>query len=169
MFMLDLSPPYALWSIWKGLSLLQRLFMELLCVISAYCLFVSFRTALRLRSIEKQGSNEHTIPIEGALAPLYRSLANTRRIIGATFYLFGFLLFFSLQLIVNTLGGKEPFQLKQIFGSFVLCCAFAANVFAIFLILHVAEWLVYIRLNQSAKRLNSGPRGRENTVSAVGT
>jgi hypothetical protein len=166
MFMLD--PPYLLWSIWRGLSLLQRLFIELLCVISAYCLFASFRTALRLRAIEKQDSNERTIPIDGALAPLYRSLANTRRIIGATFYLFGFFLFFCLQLIVNTLGGKD-FPLKQIFGSFVLCCAFAANVFFIFLVLHVAEWLVYIMLNRCSKRLNGGPRGRENKVSAVGT
>jgi len=54
-------------------------------------------------------------------------------------------------------------------GSFVLCCAFAANVFFIFLVLHVAEWLVFIMLNQCSKRLDGGPRGRENKVSAVGT
>lgn len=164
MFMFD--PPYPLWSIWKDFSLLQRLFMELLCAISVYCLFVSFRTALRVRAIEKQNLKERTIPIEEALAPLYRSLANTRRIIGATFYLFGFFLFFSLQFVVNTLGSNP---LKEIMGSFVLCCAFAANVFPIFLVLHVAEWLVYIMLNQCSKRLGGGPRGREIKVSAVGT
>ena len=156
MFMFN--PPYPLWSIWKDFGLLQRLFMELLCAVSAYCLFVSLRTALRLRAIEKQNSKERTIPTEEALAPLYRSLANTRRIIGATFYLFGFVLFLCLQFIVNTLGGGNP--LKQIMGSFVLCCAFAANVFLIFLVLHVAEWIAYIRLNQCAKRLNKGPNGR---------
>ncbi|MGA2458377.1 MAG: hypothetical protein ABSF85_12480 [Terriglobales bacterium] len=106
------------------------------------------------------------IPIEDALAPLYRSLANTRQVIGAAFYLFGFILFLGLQTIVNTLGGRE-FQLKQIFGSFVVCCAFAANVFLIFLVLHVAEWLVYIMLNRCSKRLNNGSRGREDKGGAV--
>jgi hypothetical protein len=127
--------------------------MGLLCAISAYCLFASFRTALRVRVIDKQHLKERTIPIEEALAPLYRSLANTRRIIGATFYLFGFFLFFCLQLAVNTLGGGNG--LKEFLGSFVLSCAFAANVFLIFLVLHVAEWVVYIMLNRCSKRLNN--------------
>jgi hypothetical protein len=143
------DPPYALWSIWNGFGLLPRLFMDLLFAISAYCLFVSLRTALRLRAIRKQNLNELTFEV--ALAPLYRSLANTRRVIGATFYIFGFVLFLNLQFIVNTLS---PNPLKEIMGGFVLCCAFAANVFLIFLVLHVAEWLVYSRLNQCAKRLN---------------
>ena len=155
-----MNPPYALWSIWNGFGLLQRLFIELLFAISAYCLFVSFRTALRLRTIEKQNVNERVIPIEGALAPLYRSLANTRQVIGATFYVFGFVLFLNLQFIQNTLGARSAAgELKQILGSFMMCCAFGANVFFILMLLHVAQWIVFIMLNRFSKRLNNGSHG----------
>jgi hypothetical protein len=157
------DPPYAFWSIWKGFGPLQRLFIELLFAVAAYCLFVLFRTALRLRGIERH-FNERMIPIEVALAPLYRSLANTRRVIGATFYLFGFVLFYGLQLIVNTIGNPS---LKVVLGGFVCSCAFAANVFFIILVLHVGEWLVYIMLNRCSKRLSDGPHGTEDKAGAV--
>lgn len=158
------EPPYALWSIWKELGLLSRLFIELLFAPSAYCLFVSSRTVARLRTLERHDSNECMISIDEALAPLYRSLRNTRRIIGATFYLFGFVLFLGLENIVNTVGG-DPF--KVILGGFVLSCAFAANVFFIIFVLHVIEWLVYLMLNRCSRRLNDRSRGREDGLGNV--
>jgi hypothetical protein len=165
-----MNPPYALWSIWNELGFLQRLFMELLFAVAAYCLFASFRTALQLRTIEKLNMHERVIPIERALAPLYRSLANTRQVIAATFYVFGFVLFFSLQFIQNTLGARsEAGELKQILGSFMMCCAFGANVLFIFLLLHLAQWLVYVMLNRCSKRLKNGPQGREDKVEAIST
>jgi len=145
------------WSIWREFGLLPRYFLVLLCAIGIYCLFAILRTALRLHGIEKQDPNERLIPIEDVLAPLYRSLANTRQLIGATFYLFGFVFFLLLPNIQNTLEARgTASELKQILGGFQICCEFAANVFLIFLVLHLAEWLVYIRLNQCAKRLNGG-------------
>lgn len=165
-----MNPPYALWSIWKGLGFLQHLFIDLLFAVAAYCLFVSFRTALRLRTIEQQHADERVIPIEGVLAPLYRSLANTRQVIGATFYVLGFVVFFSLQFIGNTLGARTiASELNQILGGFVLCCAFAANAFVILLLLHVVQWLVSIMLNRCSKRVNSGSHGREEKMEAVST
>jgi hypothetical protein len=165
-----MNPPYALWSIWNGFGLLQRLFMELLLAIAAYCLFVSFRTALRLHTIEKQNVNGRVISIEGVLAPLYRSLANTRQVIGATFYVFGFVLFLNLQFVQNTLGARSAAgELKQILGGFMMCCAFGANVFFILLLLHIAQWLVSIMLNRCSKRLNNGSHRREEKMEAVST
>jgi len=165
-----MNPPYAFWSIWNGFGLLQRLFIELLFAIAAYCLFVSFRAVLRLRTIEKQNVNERVIPIEGALAPLYRSLANTRQVIGATFYVFGFVLFLNLQFIQNTLGARSAAgELKQILGSFMMGCVFGANVLFILLLLHVAQWLVFIMLNRCSKRLNNGSHGREEKIEVVST
>lgn len=158
------DPPYAFWSIWRGFGPLQRLFIELLFAVAAYCLFVLFRTAVRLRGIERH-FNERIIPIEVALAPLYRSLANTRRVIGATFYLFGFVLFYGLQLIVHAIG--DP-SLKMVLGGFVCSCAFAANVFFIILVLHAGEWLVYTLLNRCSKRLSGGSHGRGDNAEAVG-
>ena len=158
------------WSIWKEFGPLPRYFIVLLCAIGIYCLLAILRTALRLHAIEKQDPNERVIPIEDVLTPLYRSLANTRQLIGATFYLFGFLLFLLLPNIQNTLGARSTFsELKQILGGFLICCEFAANVFFIFFVLHVADWLVYMMLNRCSKRLNGGSRSREENVGAVGT
>jgi hypothetical protein len=42
----------------------------------------------------------------------------------------------------------------QILGSFVVDCAFATNVFAIFLILHLIEWFVLSKLNTYSERLS---------------
>jgi len=135
---------------------------------SYFALFIILRTALRLHAIRKQDPHEHLIPIEDVLAPLYRSLANTRQLIGATFYLFGFVFFLLLPNIQNTLEARSTAEeLKQILGGFQICCEFAANVFFIFFVLHVAEWIVYMMLNRSSKRLNSGPRGRQENVGAV--
>jgi hypothetical protein len=98
------------------------------------------------------------------------SLANTRRLIGATFYLFGGVLFLVLPNVQNTLGARSTAaELRQILGSFLTCCEFAAIVFFVFFVLHVAEWLVYLMLNRCSKRLNGGSRSRENKMSAVGT
>jgi len=152
------------------LGVLPRLFVEFLFAIAAYCLFVSFRTAFRLRTIEKHHLNETVMPIEGALAPLYRSLANTRQVIWATFYIFGVVLFLNLQFIQHTLGaGSVAGELKQILGNFMMCCAFAANVFFILLVLHIAQWLVFIMLNRCSKRLNNGSHGREEKMEVVST
>ena len=168
--MLMFNPPYPFWSIWREFGLLLRLFIVLLCAIGVYCLFATLRTALRLHAIEKQNLDERMIPIEDALAPLYRSLANTRQVIGTTFFLFGFVLFFVLPNVENTLGARSTAaELKQILGSFVLCCEFAQNVFFIFLVLHVAQWLAYIMLNRCSKRLNNGSHGREGKMEAVST
>jgi len=168
--MLMFNPPYPFWSIWREFGLLLRLFIVLLCAIGVYCLFATLRTALRLHAIKKRNSNERMIPIGDALAPLYRSLANTRQVIGATFYVFGFVLFFVLPNVENTLGARSTAaELKQILGSFVLCCEFAQNVFFIFLVLYVAQWLVYLMLNRCSKRLSGGLRRREENVGAVGT
>jgi len=165
-----MNPPYALWSIWNEFGPLQRIFIELLFAISAYCLFVSFRTALRLRTIEKRNVKECDIPIDVALTPLYRSLANTRQVIGVTFYIFGFVLFLNLQFVQNTLGARNAVgELKQILGSFMMCCAFGANVFFILLLLHIVQWLVFIMLNRCSKRLNNGLHGRAEKMEVVGT
>lgn len=158
--MLMFDPPYPFW-IWMEFGLLLRFFIVLLCVIGVYCVFAILRTALRLHAIEKQDPNERMVPIENDLTPLYRSLANTRRLIGATFYLFGLVLFLVLPSVRNTLGARSTAsELNQILGGFLVCCEFAAIVFFIFFVLHVAEWLVYMMLNRSSKRLNVGSRIR---------
>ena len=140
------EPPYALWSIWSNLSHLQQAFLLMLGVVSSYSLFSAAKTLLRLRLIRRLRSEESAHVRESASA-LSIHCANVRRVIGATFYLFGLVLFLGLQTVGHTLGGGF---MQQILGNFLLHFAFAANVFFVFLTIHSIQWLVSARVDAFA-------------------
>jgi hypothetical protein len=149
------DPPYALWSIWKDLSVLQRLFVLTLCVVSAYSLYSASMTLLRLRSIGNVNPNENFAPIRRSVDALFNLCASVRQVIGATFYLFGLVLFLGLQTVGRTLGDGPTTVGSLVLGNFILHFAFAANVFFIFLVLHLVQWFVFSRLNSYSQRLNA--------------
>ena len=88
--------------------------------------------------------------ISGAIQPilvrLHSRCANLRQILVATFYLFGFLFFIGLQDAPITLGDGPSFPMVQVLGSFVFHFVFAANIFLVFLVLHVLQWMISMRL-----------------------
>jgi len=71
--------------------------------------------------------------------------------IAAAFYLFGVVLFLSFQMMGRYIMGDA--FVTQFLGLLVLNCAFATNLFAVFLVLHLIQWLVASRLNRYSKRL----------------
>src|ERR1700736_5679093 len=121
------DPPYALWSIWKELGYLDRLVILILCVISIYSLFLSISTLLRLRSMRHTETKETATSIRDSVAVLCNRWSRLRQVIAATFYLFGLILFIGLQTIGNYVGDGNG--ATHVLGSFILQCAFAANVF----------------------------------------
>lgn len=141
------EPPYALWSIWSALSHLQQAFLLVLGVVSSYSLFSAIKTLLRLRLIRGLGSEEST-RIRESISALSIHCASVRRATGATFYLFGLVLFLGLQTVGHTLGGGV---MQQVLGNFLLHFAFAANVFFVFLVLHSIQWLVSARVDSYRK------------------
>jgi hypothetical protein len=147
------DPPYALWSIWKELSLLQRVFLLILGTVSTHSLFAAIRTLLRLRSIRRLPSG-NTASIQQSMAELQHVCANARQIIGATFYLFGLVLFSGMQTLGNTLGDGAT-SAPRILGDLILHSAFATNVFFVFLVLHLVQWFVFRGLNSHSERLNA--------------
>src|SRR6266852_2419444 len=90
------DPPYAFWSIWRSLSWAQRGFFLILFAVSGYCIFSLTKVLLRLRSTSLTRDCDSSL--------IYSRIAHLRQMIGATFYLFGFVLFFSLQFAINTFG-----------------------------------------------------------------
>src|ERR1022692_227485 len=133
------DPPYALWSIWRQLSLLDRGVIMILYAVFIYCVFSTIRTMLQLRSVWNR-PNENIVVVHQGVATLATRYSNVRQVIGAAFYLFGLVLFLGLEAIPNVLGdGKEPLG-TYVLDSFLLQCAFAANVFLIFLVLHLIQW-----------------------------
>lgn len=148
-----LSPPYALWSIWKSLSTLQRSFILLLGVVGAYSLVSAATTLLRLHSIRQAKTNSDLAPVRASLLVLQRRFANMRQALRATFYLFGFILFFGLESIGYVLADTNRPLSYYVLGNFICNCAFAANVFLIFFTLQLVEWLVSRQLSSCLETL----------------
>ena len=71
------------------------------------------------------------------------------------FFLFGVVLFESLQWAYVTIDNSKTPVGFLILKNFLPHFAFAFNVFFIFLILHVAEWFVSILINRFAVQLKS--------------
>ena len=133
------NPPYALWSIWGYLSWLQRSFFVVLFALCIYWFLALGRIILCLRA----GSD----PADKGDLPALQSLdANLRQLIGAAFYLFGLVLFLSLQAAELTLGDGAQSVAGTILQHFMIDFAFGANVFIVFLLLHSAHCLVSRRL-----------------------
>jgi len=147
------DPPYALWTIWRQLSLLNHGLVLILGAVFAYCLFSTIKTMLRLHSVWNHPNQDRATVCE-AVAVLATRYARMRQVIGATFYLFGGVLFLGLENITNFLDrGKEPLGI-YVLDNFLLLCAFAANVFFIFLVLHFIQWSGSAVLDSLSRRVN---------------
>ena len=148
------DPPYALWTIWRQLSLLNRGLVLILGTVFAYCAFSTIRTMLRLHSVWNR-PNQEGETVRDAIAVLATHYARLRQVIGATFYLFGLVLFLGMENITNVMAdGKEPLGI-YVLDNFLLLCAFAANVFFIFLVLHSIQWAGSAVLDSLSRRVSS--------------
>jgi len=136
---------YTIWSIWGVLPILHKLFFLILVLVSIYTLYAASITLVRLRSITNQRS----------LAALQARSANTRQLVNATFYLFGFVFFLTLPgaTFVSELSRTPTAML--ILRNFLMHFAFAANVFFVFLVLHSLQWFVSARVYAYVLRLTS--------------
>jgi len=148
------DPPYALWTIWRQLSLLNRGLILILGAVFAYCVFSTVRTMLRLHSVWNR-PNQDGATLRDAVGVLVTRYAKLRQIIAAAFYLFGLVLFLGLENITNVMfEGNEPGGV-YVLDNFLLLCAFAANVFFIFLVLHSIQWAGSAVLDSLWRRVSS--------------
>src|SRR5262249_16189148 len=90
-------------------------------------------------------------PAARRMVVVLRHRCETLRLaISAEFYLFGVVLFMAFQFIGQFIMGDDV--QRKIIGQFVLNAAFATNVLAILLIIHLAQWFVSIRLRRYEDR-----------------
>jgi steroid 5-alpha reductase family enzyme len=153
--MLVLDPPYALWSIWKELSYLYRIFVLILIAVSMYSAFLAVSTTLRLRSMGRLHPTGDIASFRESVAALDRRWANLQQVLGATFYLFGFLLFLGLQTIANYLADGTGSGVHYVVENVILHCAFAANIFFVFLALHCVQWFARARVRSYSERVGA--------------
>jgi len=148
------DPPYALWTIWRQLSFLNHGLVLILGTVFAYCFFSTVRTMLLLYSVWNR-PNQDGEPVRDAIAVLATRYGTLRQVIGATFYLFGLVLFLGLENITNILGERSDPLGIYVLDNFLLLCAFAANVFFIFLVLHSIQWAGSALLESLSRRTTS--------------
>lgn len=150
------DPPYAIWSIWRSCGWLLRFVLILQAGLIVYSLSSAVITILRLRSVTEAKSNLNLDVSGKTVRALQRRWWFIRQATTATFYLFGFVLFLSLQNVGMTLGdGGFSSAAHQILDNFIFSCAFAANVFGGFLMLHTIQWAISSRVSASLEGLNN--------------
>jgi hypothetical protein len=145
------DPPYAVWSIWQNCGWLERFVLVLLAGLIIYSLLAAIVTIVRIRSLETSRSSV-SVDLEGTLKGSQRHWHHIRQATDATFYLFGLVLFLVLENVGIVVGdGGLGSAANHVLGNFILSCAFAANAFLGFLILHPIRWFVSTRISASLK------------------
>jgi hypothetical protein len=150
-----MSSPYALWSIWRELPMLLKIFFLILSLVSIYTLFSAFAAVTRLRSLANEREVVGTSSLQHSLATLRIRAENSRQLVGATFYFFGFVFLLVLPwatLIVD--NSRTPLS-TLVLHNFFVDIAFAANIFSVFLVLHSLQWFVSSSVNVYALHLNA--------------
>jgi hypothetical protein len=131
------SPPFGIWSIWPELGLLYKVLFEGLCAITIYFASSSFTAIMRFRvALAKQD----IAYVKQVLIRLREKTERLRQVMTAAFYLFGFLLFLGLQGAYETVDKSKETLSEIVTRNLMIHFAFAANVFFLFLFLHLIQW-----------------------------
>src|SRR5205814_6591143 len=145
--------PYTFWAMWPSLSYLNRLFVLILVGVSIY----SILSASIIWKLIRAGKNldEETTRGDSDITAIQTRCSNLRQLLGATFFLFGFLFFLGLPTATITLGDSHGLSTFVILNNFVFHFVFAANVFSVFLVLHLVQWLPSLRVQRCGLRLSN--------------
>ena len=143
------------WSIWHALGWVPRGFCVVLLATSLYCFFSATRVMIRLRSLRSMNPAQQFANIEPSFAGLHCVIANVRQVTSATFYLFGVVLFWNLQTIGDFADHTKSSMGFYILQNFIFECFLGASAFFVFLLLHLTQWFVSVRVNACEKRLKA--------------
>jgi len=151
--MLISNPPYPFWSAWVYFSGWEHLFLILLGVLSVHVLYSAAMTVLAVRKGIISAGSGNSVSAENVLVILRRRSRRVDKLIATAFFLFGVVLFESLQWAYVTIDNTKTPTGWLILRDFLPHFAFAFNVFFIFLVLHVVGWLVSNHINRLALQL----------------
>jgi di/tricarboxylate transporter len=144
--MRDKIPPYFFWSVWRQFSTWERLFLLVLCVVIVYALYSAVITVSRVRS--------EIADVERTFLGLRKRSMRLQRLTGAAFYLFGIVLFLSLQWAYVTIDNSKTPGGWLILENFAIHFVFAFNVFIGFMVLHVLWWFVANQVDDFGLRVS---------------
>ena len=151
------TPPYPFWSAWLYFSTWERLFLVAQGALCVYVLFSAVIAVLRIRNIRALIHDGISADAETIFLSLRKRSASLDKLIGTAFYLFGMVLFLSLQWAYITIDNSKTPLGWLILTNFEPHFAFAFNAFFIFLILHVFQWFASSSVDKCALQLAPRP------------
>jgi hypothetical protein len=126
------------------------MFVLILAAVSIYSVASAIALAKRIHDLKNCSKEERTGPIRYRISVLQKHCANVRQSLTATFYLFGLVFFLGLLNAPIEVGDGPGIHSSEILNNFVFDFVFAANVFAVFFVLHLIQWLTSSRLQRCA-------------------
>jgi len=147
-----MNPPYAVWSIWQSCGWVERIVLLLVGGLIVYSLRSAVLTVVRLRALRAVGVAEGLDVAKTSILNLQKRWVRIRQATAATFCVFGLVLFLVLQ-IDGDMGLASA--ANPVLRNFIESCAFAANVFFGFLLVHVIQWIMSSRISASLEALGS--------------
>lgn len=133
--------------------------VRVLVLVGMLIIYLLLSAVVTIARLHFASTDDSDVSPEIAKASIQRIQKHWYRIGQATyavFFLFGIVLFLVLQRVGVTIGDGNPgWAANQILRNFTFSCAFAANVFCGFLVLHVLQWFISSRINTSLETLAS--------------
>jgi hypothetical protein len=145
----------AIWSIWPELGIVAKLSLFIPVLVGIYIFASSIFIMVNLWSLAKSRQSGNSEALIRAVSRLTTKSNNLRNLLGATFYVFGFMLFASFPnaffIIDNSNIPIGTLILHNLNAQFAL----ASNVFFIFFALHCIQWFVSSRIRAFDLRLKT--------------
>jgi hypothetical protein len=135
------TPQYGFWVAWRFFSVSQKLFLLALFALSVYTVYCLAKTVSCIRATKERNDEESRKVAEQILSALQRRSSRLQNLIGTAFYVFGIVLFATLQWSYVTLDQSRSSIVWTVLSDFQTSFIFAFNVFTLFLILHVLRWM----------------------------
>jgi hypothetical protein len=131
------------------------LFVLIVVAVSIYSLISVSVVFNRIHTLRNRHKEQSPASVRQNLATISHRCVNLRQVLTATFYLFGFLFFVGLQNAFIAVGDGTGFPADQILRNFAVHFAYAANMFLVFLILHLIQWIASSRLQALATQVSA--------------
>jgi hypothetical protein len=143
-------------NLWPVLPELTRLYILVLFLVSVYITASLMEVLLRLRSLKRRSRERSQEAVRPTLASLQARLASLRQVLFSLCLLFGLCFLLQIPAAFNVIGDSNVPALTIIFMQLNAYISYATDVLLVFVVLHLAQWLVWAHVQSFAKseRLN---------------
>jgi hypothetical protein len=137
-------------SLWVVLPPLTKLYILAFFFASVYIIFSLALVLFGLRSLKRRSRDTSHEVLRPTFVLLQARLVNLRQALFFLCLLFGLCFFLQLPAAFNVLGDSNVPALSIIFMQLGSYIAYATDVLLVFVLLHSAQWFVWVRLQSFA-------------------